>query len=162
MEDALRETQSKEKQTEYTVLILVLMEDALRVESETEATAPGASLNPCSNGRCSASYPNLLHHPRSLHVLILVLMEDALRGYSWEIFSLLPLVLILVLMEDALRGRALPRLPRIQAGVLILVLMEDALRATRNERKRTRQAVLILVLMEDALRAYLMWLCYLA
>ena len=37
-------------------------------------------------------------------------------------------VLILVLMEDALRGRALPRLPRIQAGVLILVLMEDALR----------------------------------
>ena len=138
MEDALRETQSKEKQTEYTVLILVLMEDALRVESETEATAPGASLNPCSNGRCSASYPNLLHHPRSLHVLILVLMEDALRG------------------------RALPRLPRIQAGVLILVLMEDALRATRNERKRTRQAVLILVLMEDALRAYLMWLCYLA
>ena len=32
-------------------------------------------------------------------------------------------------MEDALRGRALPRLPRIQAGVLILVLMEDALRA---------------------------------
>ena len=137
MEDALRETQSKEKQTEYTVLILVLMEDALRVESETEATAPGASLNPCSNGRCSASYPNLLHHPRSLHVLILVLMEDALRGYSWEIFSLLPLV-------------------------LILVLMEDALRATRNERKRTRQAVLILVLMEDALRAYLMWLCYLA
>ena len=56
-------------------------------------------------------------------------------------------------MEDALRGRALPRLPRIQAGVLILVLMEDALRATRNERKRTRQAVLILVLMEYALRA---------
>ena len=36
--------------------------------------------------------------------LILVLMEDTLRGYSWGIFSLLPLVLILVLMEDALRA----------------------------------------------------------
>ena len=63
------------------VLILVLMEDALRGDLLLE---------------------DVTYH----YVLILVLMEDALRGclslYSRATFC----VLILVLMEDALRVRA--------------------------------------------------------
>ena len=56
------------------------MEDALRVEEALEkARKVVSSLNPCSNGRCSASMSN----PRGLRnnnpVLILVLMEDPLR-----------------------------------------------------------------------------------
>ena len=59
-------------------------------------------LNPCSNGRCSASFYRSL--PRELQeVLILVLMEDALRVNPNCLEKLLKMVLILVLMEDALR-----------------------------------------------------------
>ena len=36
-------------------------------------------LNPCSNGRCSASFDNLSEEILDFIVLILVLMEDALR-----------------------------------------------------------------------------------
>ena len=60
-------------------LILVLMEDALRVISAGHIVIKKAGLNPCSNGRCSASltlYDILLEETG---VLILVLMEDALR-----------------------------------------------------------------------------------
>ena len=44
-----------------------------------------ASLNPCSNGRCSASISwKRLFSPDD--VLILVLMEDALRGFTIQKF----------------------------------------------------------------------------
>ena len=89
------------------VLILVLMEDALR-ESQTGSFGDGCnSLNPCSNGRCSARFINQPNNNKTMslnpcsngrcsaseqyedasihvdHVLILVLMEDALR----EVYS---------------------------------------------------------------------------
>ncbi len=61
-------------------------------------------LNPCSNGRCSASS----------------------SAHGWP--SPRGGVLILVLMEDALRGEEIRRRINGYLGVLILVLMEDALR----------------------------------
>ena len=64
---------------EYVVLILVLMEDALR------ALEIGVENN------------------RLLSVLILVLMEDALREPVFSSTGQRTGVLILVLMEDALR-----------------------------------------------------------
>ena len=68
-----------------------------------QSYSPHASLNPCSNGRCSArvyfqSYNSVVA------VLILVLMEDALRDLLSIPLELLVSVLILVLMEDALRA----------------------------------------------------------
>ena len=61
-----------------SVLILVLMEDALRVWPSWLTRRGTSCLNPCSNGRCSARLRRLAVR---LHtgVLILVLMEDALR-----------------------------------------------------------------------------------
>ena len=61
-----------------SVLILVLMEDALR---DQVISIPGkrVSLNPCSNGRCSASFDEFVSAYKNAEVLILVLMEDALR-----------------------------------------------------------------------------------
>ena len=61
-----------------SVLILVLMEDALRVAEKCLLCQSGRSLNPCSNGRCSAREVAALF-TKALTVLILVLMEDALR-----------------------------------------------------------------------------------
>ena len=60
------------------------------------------SLNPCSNGRCSAS-PKKEWSKEILSVLILVLMEDALRALLLHSKKYEEGVLILVLMEDALR-----------------------------------------------------------
>ena len=68
------------------------------------ADEPDGGLNPCSNGRCSASRRR--PHRRGLcrGVLILVLMEDALRDYqNSTLLKNYVEVLILVLMEDALR-----------------------------------------------------------
>ena len=83
------------------VLILVLMEDALVLKSESglleyhislnpcfngrcTRTIPlsnnstlGVGLNPCFNGRCTRTYYTSLHYWNNI-VLILVLMEDAL------------------------------------------------------------------------------------
>ena len=66
-----------------SVLILVLMEDTLRV----------------TNG---------LSNYEETVVLILVLMEDTLRGLSHLQLQILTQVLILVLMEDTLREITLP------------------------------------------------------
>ena len=56
MEDALRERNSDPKKVKFdAVLILVLMEDALREISSLSTNPLCSSLNPCSNGRCSAS-----------------------------------------------------------------------------------------------------------
>ena len=68
------------------VLILVLMEDALR------------ALHAFPNRRCNRQ------------VLILVLMEDALRVSMLNTIFDLAMVLILVLMEDALRELILRRI----------------------------------------------------
>ncbi|SHF91509.1 hypothetical protein SAMN05444364_11735 [Prevotella scopos JCM 17725] len=63
-----------------SVLILVLMEDTLRVD----------------DGK--------VHKIMHGQVLILVLMEDTLREAPKDYYSTLAEVLILVLMEDTLRG----------------------------------------------------------
>ena len=89
------------------VLILVLMEDALRVCQEDSETTTPSSLNPCSNGRCSARDAINATTTRFNIVLILVLMEDALRAYRYiRGIYFDKWVLILVLMEDALREEA--------------------------------------------------------
>ena len=55
MEDALRDLYNVEGYKDVKVLILVLMEDALRVGLFEKAMNSQSGLNPCSNGRCSAS-----------------------------------------------------------------------------------------------------------
>ena len=61
-------------------------------------------LNPCFNGRWSASVSKGASYVSENAVLILVLMEDGLRELNNKIMSLLKkVVLILVLMEDGLR-----------------------------------------------------------
>ena len=56
MEDALRAAVTTyQNALDATVLILVLMEDALRAEKELSKDIQFPGLNPCSNGRCSAS-----------------------------------------------------------------------------------------------------------
>ena len=54
MEDTLRVTSAKTQTLKTsTVLILVLMEDTLRVKVENQAARNNYSLNPCFNGRYS-------------------------------------------------------------------------------------------------------------
>ena len=55
MEDALRGQNGFSEYCDRRVLILVLMEDALRVQPQVQQQSRATCLNPCSNGRCSAS-----------------------------------------------------------------------------------------------------------
>ena len=80
MEDALRVERAYFCGLVEDVLILVLMEDALREEMINLLKNKMYCLNPCSNGRCSASVTSLSGYLLEGSVLILVLMEDALRG----------------------------------------------------------------------------------
>ena len=79
MEYALREQRRVLKARLFLVLILVLMEYALRVLMVIIPGITTVCLNPCSNGICSArlSTTNVTDF---MEVLILVLMEYALRG----------------------------------------------------------------------------------
>ena len=86
---------------DYKVLILVLMEYALRA-SENPVISEVESLNPCFNGICSASKMEK-ELVGFLKVLILVLMEYALRVIGTANTPFVAFVLILVLMEYALR-----------------------------------------------------------
>ena len=117
---------------ESGVLILVLMEDALREDNQTPEQSPEKGLNPCSNGRCSARFNNQYSLNDFKAVLILVLMEDALREIVQPLNNESLWVLILVLMEDALRGYLQKLLQARAQHVLILVLMEDALRVDES------------------------------
>ena len=109
-----------------SVLILVLMEYALRVLTKMSLTMRFSRLNPCFNGICSASYYSAFNNS-GIDVLILVLMEYALRVNLVQSTYLNKDVLILVLMEYALREQLLLLKSRMNR-VLILVLMEYALR----------------------------------
>ncbi len=78
MEDTLRVISIITYWTLEGVLILVLMEDTLRVFT-IFVTLIRYSLNPCFNGRYSQSkWANNVMNIRKV-VLILVLMEDTLR-----------------------------------------------------------------------------------
>ena len=101
MEDALVQyTNPWSEKENATVLILVLMEDAL-VPTNKVFDDIYTCLNPCFNGRCtSTTFPCGIVSDMS--VLILVLMEDALVPFSIRDQTGGHNVLILVLMEDAL------------------------------------------------------------
>ena len=77
MEDTLRELLWQVLQKLESVLILVLMEDTLRVKKLTIYQI-SQSLNPCFNGRYSQRLNNN-SYATVQWVLILVLMEDTLR-----------------------------------------------------------------------------------
>ena len=78
MEDTLRALLAGSFVNTTGVLILVLMEDTLRVFT-IFVTLIRYSLNPCFNGRYSQSkWANNVMNIRKV-VLILVLMEDTLR-----------------------------------------------------------------------------------
>ena len=68
-------------ETTNSVLILVLMEDTLRVLLNFVMMKVLRCLNPCSNGRYSQSSVWILRNKNLVGVLILVLMEDTLRVY---------------------------------------------------------------------------------
>ena len=122
------------------VLILVLMEDTLRVLQIRLRSVALRSLNPCSNGRYSQRF-NDTPYANVDCVLILVLMEDTLREHiKHRVMGKDYGVLILVLMEDTLRAR-LRLLRFVTLSVLILVLMEDTLRV---QRKHSQQHLYLL------------------
>ena len=64
------------------VLILVLMEYALRRFKLISIVNYCNSLNPCSNGICSSTKVIVIENENEEEVLILVLMEYALRPNS--------------------------------------------------------------------------------
>ena len=79
------------------------MEDGLRVHCLCTSTSCIKCLNPCFNGRWSASRLTWIEHYWRSEVLILVLMEDGLREIANFPKDAKKIVLILVLMEDGLR-----------------------------------------------------------
>ena len=79
MEDTLREKSSGRRSKKLIVLILVLMEDTLRVMRDADDFAQKLSLNPCFNGRYSQRTICFKIYCSYSYVLILVLMEDTLR-----------------------------------------------------------------------------------
>ena len=80
------------------------MEDALRGYKKLCKLVYINSLNPCCNGRCSASDNERASCSPQGEVLILVVMEDALRAKKKRNGNDKKSdVLILVVMEDALR-----------------------------------------------------------
>ena len=80
MEDTLRELGAYKTIAMSLVLILVLMEDTLRVFVSLFSIIAQLRLNPCFNGRYSQRLYMLLALITAFFVLILVLMEDTLRG----------------------------------------------------------------------------------
>ena len=107
MEDTLRVYEKIWSSKRNSVLILVLMEDTLREYETIWFYRFSSSLNPCFNGRYSQRSKKLIRL-RIRMVLILVLMEDTLRERFYSILNVCKKdVLILVLMEDTLREQRL-------------------------------------------------------
>ena len=83
MEDTLRAEISVVRNPKNNVLILVLMEDTLRVKHYLLWKRNKLlSLNPCFNGRYSQRTQTLSRESYKDVVLILVLMEDTLRDFD--------------------------------------------------------------------------------
>ena len=98
-------TMTQEELNKVLVLILILMEDALREGVQLQKDPLPLGLNPYSNGRCSKRLKTKNHENKILFVLILIIMEDALRERENSFYYVKWYeVLILILMEDALRG----------------------------------------------------------
>ena len=88
MEYALRVNLVQSTYLNKDVLILVLMEYALRALFIVILMFGGASLNPCFNGICSARGGYCQHPEHNDGVLILVLMEYALRDKRLSYFRI--------------------------------------------------------------------------
>ena len=106
MEDTLRAMTHDTIINHVVVLILVLMEDTLRVVAQLRDDERASCLNPCFNGRYSQRWL-LRFNGKEIPVLILVLMEDTLRVKTEQVDGERIKVLILVLMEDTLREQRL-------------------------------------------------------
>ena len=92
------------------VLILILLENALRPLKISFALSSSSSLNPYFVGKCSTAWSEKCNgRSRYLWVLILILLENALRRRSsWSEKCNGRSVLILILLENALRPGYLP------------------------------------------------------
>ena len=78
MEDALALRMNLRSSLLITVLILVVMEDALAPGILVSEIRREDSLNPCCNGRCTRTKKVRVEETKKTIVLILVVMEDAL------------------------------------------------------------------------------------
>ena len=87
MEDTLRVGANDVECLKAAVLILVLMEDTLRVFIGLASISLLRRLNPCFNGRYSQSQINIFVLEARV-VLILVLMEDTLRDKDISIWQI--------------------------------------------------------------------------
>ena len=155
MEDTLREGEDLWILHRKGVLILVLMEDTLRVKEEIKSTGKINCLNPCFNGRYSQrvlcydiiNYKICLNpcfngrysqrRGRVMKLYMVLSLNPCFNGrYSQSIrfIAVIPTlcVLILVLMEDTLREYIIRFIAVIPTLVLILVLMEDTLRVCKR------------------------------
>ena len=80
MEDTLREYLQLQSLQKKNVLILIIMEDTLRVAKGRCDCVPGNSLNPYYNGRYSPRIAYPIATILGITVLILIIMEDTLRA----------------------------------------------------------------------------------
>ncbi len=106
MEDALRELIVKTQyKISYRVLILILMEDALRVTNKVMKKFKECCLNPYSDGRCSKS-AQIAKREDSKSVCLNPYSDGRCSKRTPSAWGILEWVnvLILILMEDALRG----------------------------------------------------------
>jgi len=134
MEDALVQFFRLHNRQVMTVLILVLMEDAL-VRLVFILRQFRLCLNPCFNGRCTRTSFNQ-HNTYMYESLNPCFNGRCTRtGERRRISGIFPDVLILVLMEDALVQKKSGRRSK-SRKVLILVLMEDALVQLRKTKIR--------------------------
>ena len=137
----------------FRVLILVLMEDGLREVKIQSVAFCAEGLNPCFNGRWSASLPE-----KDYDNVVYSRLNPCFNG-RWSarfpdgnVRKSLCFVLILVLMEDGLRG------PHDCYMRLIYISLNPCFNGRWSARRdviyRCERAgvVLILVLMEDGLR----------
>ena len=158
MEDTLREGEDLWILHRKGVLILVLMEDTLRVKEEIKSTGKINCLNPCFNGRYSQRVVcyDIINYK--------ICLNPCFNGrYSQRRGRVMKLYMVLSL-NPCFNGRYSQSIRFIAViptlCVLILVLMEDTLRGNPHTGNLFFSFVLILVLMEDTLREQrLMFLC---
>ena len=87
------------------VLILILLDHALRAPNPSASSTNGGGLNPYFIGPCSPRNTPSLYILRSGIVLILILLDHALRVLTMFRGAKLTVVLILILLDHALRGQ---------------------------------------------------------
>ena len=87
----------------YEVLILIFLENALRLCKKLKKETTHLGLNPYFFGKCSTAINKAVWSGTSYVVLILIFLENALRLGSINPRMLFIHVLILIFLENALR-----------------------------------------------------------